>query len=159
MSTPYDVGLADQLAEVLTGGPQGDMTHETTQDELRNLEREKFVGLIKEKRTYKRIMHMLNTNKPLREGPDPKKRTSHALRAEMRKPSLISRLTSPFRSAAKPAANTNAPTCDLAPKQPKADAAVQDNAPKAEQEKKPQNDQQPQPAAQKGKKAGNGPAR
>jgi 3-hydroxyacyl-CoA dehydrogenase len=155
MSTPYDVVLADQLAEVLTGGPEGDMTQETTQDELRDLEREKFVGLIKEKRTYKRIMHMLNTNKPLREGPDPKKRTSHQLRAEMRKPSLLARITSPFRSAAdKPkAVNNNKPSCDVAPKQPKPEAEQKP----APENKTPEQQPQPQPAVKKTGKSG--PAR
>ena len=150
LSTPYDVVLADQLAEVLTGGKKGDQTVEMTQDEIRDLERQNFVRLIKEKRTYKRIMHMLNSGKPLREGPDPKHRTTHQLRAEMRKPGLIARITAPFRSAAeKPAEFPQKPTCEI---KPKSDAPKTDVKADAQQDNKPQ----AQPAATKDKKAGNG---
>ncbi len=120
LSTPYDVVLADQLAEILSGGPDADVTSEVTQDEIRDLERQSFMKLIKEKRTFKRIMKMVNTGKPLREGPDPKGRTTNELRKEMRKPGLFSRITAPFRSSAKKkpkAVNENKPTCDVA--QPK----------------------------------------
>ncbi|MBL1147710.1 MAG: 3-hydroxyacyl-CoA dehydrogenase [Pseudomonadota bacterium] len=153
LSTPYDVVLADQLAEVLTGGKKGDQTVEMTQDEIRDLERQNFVRLIKEKRTFKRIMHMLNTNKPLREGPDPKHRSTHQLRAEMRKPSLFKRITSPFSSAAEKPVKTK-PTCEVKPQNdaPK-EAANTDKAPEAKQDNKPQ----AQPAATKDKKAGNKP--
>ena len=61
----YDEHLGTVLATVLCGGdvPAGTMLSE--QDFL-DLEREAFVGLCKEQRTIERILHMLETGKPLR---------------------------------------------------------------------------------------------
>jgi len=61
----YDEHLGTVLAAVLCGGdvPAGTMLSE--QDFL-DLEREAFVGLCKEQRTIERILHMLETGKPLR---------------------------------------------------------------------------------------------
>ena len=113
LSTPYDVVLADQLADVLTGGEKGDITVEITQDEIREMERANFMKLMKDNRTFKRIMHMLNTGKPLREGPDPKGRSTNELRREMRVKSqgLFKRISSAFGLASdKKAANSNKPS-------------------------------------------------
>ena len=64
-TTEYDEVVATQLATVLCGGevPAGTMLGE--QDFL-DLEREAFVSLCKDQRTIDRIMHMLQTGKPLR---------------------------------------------------------------------------------------------
>ncbi len=120
LSTPYDVVLADQLADVLTGGEKADITVEITQDEIREMERANFMKLMKDKRTFKRIMHMLNTGKPLREGPDPKGRNTNELRREMRVKSqgLFKRISSTFGFASdKKAANNNKASCHRAKKQ------------------------------------------
>jgi len=63
--TEYDEHVASVLAAVLCGGdvPAGTMLGE--QDFL-DLEREAFVGLCKEQKTMDRILHMLETGKPLR---------------------------------------------------------------------------------------------
>ena len=62
--TEYEEHLATVLATVLCGGevPAGTMLSE--QDFL-DLEREAFVGLCKEQKTIDRILHMLETGKPL----------------------------------------------------------------------------------------------
>ena len=61
----YDRYLAVQLAHVLTGG---DLTgpQEVHEDYLIELEREVFLRLCGEEKTQARIMHILTTNKPLR---------------------------------------------------------------------------------------------
>lgn len=61
----YDRYLADRLAYVITGGeltgPQ-----EVTEQYLLDLEREVFLSLLGEEKTKARIMHLLETGKPLR---------------------------------------------------------------------------------------------
>ena len=61
----YDEYLGTVLATVLCGGdvPAGTLLSE--QDFL-DLEREAFVGLCQEQKTMDRIMHMLESGKPLR---------------------------------------------------------------------------------------------
>ncbi|MEN6320288.1 MAG: 3-hydroxyacyl-CoA dehydrogenase NAD-binding domain-containing protein [Syntrophaceae bacterium] len=63
--TDYDVQIAGKLAHVLSGGecPEGTLVAE---QEILNLEREAFLSLCGEQKTQDRIMHMLNTGKPLR---------------------------------------------------------------------------------------------
>ncbi|MEN8235902.1 MAG: enoyl-CoA hydratase/isomerase family protein, partial [Actinomycetota bacterium] len=64
-STEYDEHVLAALATVLCGGdvPAGTMLSE---EDFLDLEREAFVGLCKEQKTIDRIMHMLQTGKPLR---------------------------------------------------------------------------------------------
>ncbi len=121
LSTPYDVVLADQLAEVLSGGDDSDITVEVTQDKIREMERSNFMKLIKEKRTFNRIMHMLKTGKPLREGADEQGRTTHQLRVDMRNTDgiftkSIGSLFGMTAAQKKEAANKNSPTCQAASK-------------------------------------------
>ena len=61
----YDAYIAGKLAYILSGGdcPEGTLVKE---QEILNLEREVFLSLCGEQKTQDRIMHMLNTGKPLR---------------------------------------------------------------------------------------------
>lgn len=63
--TEYDQYLASKLAYVMTGG---NLTHpqEVSEDYLLALEREVFLHLLGQPKTQERIMHLLQTNKPLR---------------------------------------------------------------------------------------------
>jgi len=61
----YDEHLGSVLATVLCGGEVAAGTHLSEQDFL-DLEREAFVGLCREQKTIDRILHMLETGKPLR---------------------------------------------------------------------------------------------
>jgi 3-hydroxyacyl-CoA dehydrogenase len=63
--SPYDVEVASAVADVLCGG---DVAAGTLVSEayLLELEREKFLSLCGNKKTAKRIEHMLKTGKPLR---------------------------------------------------------------------------------------------
>ncbi len=64
-ATEHDVLIGNKLAWVLCGG---DLSEPTWVDEqyILNLEREAFVSLIQEPKTIERILHMLNTGRPLR---------------------------------------------------------------------------------------------
>ncbi len=61
----YDEHLGAVLATVLCGGDVAAGTLLSEQDFL-DLEREAFVGLCREQKTIDRILHMLETGKPLR---------------------------------------------------------------------------------------------
>ncbi|TXC70667.1 3-hydroxyacyl-CoA dehydrogenase [Sphingomonas ginsenosidivorax] len=65
VATDYDVVVADRLAEVLTGG-EADLVDTVTEDEVLTLERAAFMASVKDQRTQARIVHMLQTGKPLR---------------------------------------------------------------------------------------------
>ncbi len=62
--TEYEEHLATVLASVLCGGDVPAGTQLSEQDFL-DLEREAFVGLCHEQKTIDRILHMLETGKPL----------------------------------------------------------------------------------------------
>lgn len=61
----YDIHVARKVAYILSGGdcPEGTIISE---QEILDLEREAFLSLAGEQKTQDRIMHMLNTGKPLR---------------------------------------------------------------------------------------------
>jgi 3-hydroxyacyl-CoA dehydrogenase len=63
--TDYDVHIAGKLVHILSGGdcPEGTLM---TEQEILDLEREAFLSLCGEQKTQDRIMHLLNTGKPLR---------------------------------------------------------------------------------------------
>jgi 3-hydroxyacyl-CoA dehydrogenase len=61
----YDEHIGKKLATVLCGGSVPNGTRRTEQDFL-DLEREAFLSLCGEEKTMARIMHMLETGKPLR---------------------------------------------------------------------------------------------
>jgi 3-hydroxyacyl-CoA dehydrogenase len=65
-ATAYDRVVAEELATVLSGGPQADQTLVTTEDQITRLEREAIMRLMRDPRTLARMEHTLATGKPLR---------------------------------------------------------------------------------------------
>jgi 3-hydroxyacyl-CoA dehydrogenase len=61
----YDLHVARKVAHILSGGDCAEGTL-VTEQEILDLEREAFLSLCGEKKTQDRIMHTLNTGKPLR---------------------------------------------------------------------------------------------
>lgn len=61
----FDAHIAGKLADILSGGdcPEGTLV---TEQEILDLERDAFLSLCGEQKTQDRIMHLLNTGKPLR---------------------------------------------------------------------------------------------
>jgi 3-hydroxyacyl-CoA dehydrogenase len=64
-ATDHDALIADKLAMILTGGALSEPQW-IDQQVFLNLERKAFIELIQETKTQERIMHMLQTNQPLR---------------------------------------------------------------------------------------------
>ena len=64
-ASEHDALIARKLAYILTGAALAEPQW-VSQQYLLNLEREAFLSLIMETKTQERIMHMLQTNKPLR---------------------------------------------------------------------------------------------
>jgi 3-hydroxyacyl-CoA dehydrogenase len=64
-ASDYDVHVSRKVAHILSGGDCSEGTL-VTEEEILALEREAFLSLCGEKKTQDRIMHMLNTGKPLR---------------------------------------------------------------------------------------------
>lgn len=64
-ASEHDALIAQKLAYILTGGGLAEPQW-VSQQLLLNLERKAFLELIMETKTQERIMHMLQTNKPLR---------------------------------------------------------------------------------------------
>lgn len=64
-ATEHDGLISRRLATVLCGGVSGH-THEVTEDEILELEREVFVSLCGEQKSLDRMQFMLMNNKPLR---------------------------------------------------------------------------------------------
>jgi 3-hydroxyacyl-CoA dehydrogenase len=65
-ATPYDVTVSAALADVLSGGKNGDWTRPVSEQDLYDLERLHFMELVHNKGTSDRIDHMLKNGKPLR---------------------------------------------------------------------------------------------
>ncbi len=65
-ATPYDVTVSAALADVLSGGKDGDWTRPMTEHQLLDLERQHFMELVHNQGTVDRIDHMLKKGKPLR---------------------------------------------------------------------------------------------
>jgi 3-hydroxyacyl-CoA dehydrogenase len=61
----YDVHVSRKVAYIISGGdcPEGTWVSE---QEILDLEKEAFISLLGEAKTHERIVHMLNTGKPLR---------------------------------------------------------------------------------------------
>ena len=61
----YDVHVSRKVANIISGGdcPEGTWVSE---QEILDLEKEAFISLLGEAKTHERIVHMLNTGKPLR---------------------------------------------------------------------------------------------
>ncbi len=64
-ASEHDALIARKLAVVLCGGVSG-ATHEVTEEEVLELEREAFVSLCGEQKSQERMQYMLMNNKPLR---------------------------------------------------------------------------------------------
>jgi 3-hydroxyacyl-CoA dehydrogenase len=64
-ASEHDAKIAIKLAEILCGGVSG-ASHEVTENEMLELEREAFVSLCGEAKTQERMQYMLMNNKPLR---------------------------------------------------------------------------------------------
>jgi 3-hydroxyacyl-CoA dehydrogenase len=64
-ASEHDAKIAGKLAELLCGGVAG-ASHEVTEDEMLELEREAFVSLCGEPKSQERMQYMLMNNKPLR---------------------------------------------------------------------------------------------
>lgn len=64
-ASEHDAKIARKVATVLCGGAGGG-AREVTEAEILELEAEAFVSLCGEPKTIERVMHMLQTNKPLR---------------------------------------------------------------------------------------------
>lgn len=65
-ATPYDVVVSGAVARVLSGGEKADWTKPMTEEDLYRLEREEFNALVRHEGTQKRVEHMLEKGKPLR---------------------------------------------------------------------------------------------
>ncbi len=65
-ATPYDVVVSGYLANVLSGGEKADWTKPVNENDILKLEREAFMGLLREQGTLARIEYMLDNGKPLR---------------------------------------------------------------------------------------------
>jgi 3-hydroxyacyl-CoA dehydrogenase len=64
-ATPHDVVVCGHLATTLTGGSR-DHTEETSEEEVRALERRSFMALLHTDATLARVEHMLDTGRALR---------------------------------------------------------------------------------------------
>jgi 3-hydroxyacyl-CoA dehydrogenase len=64
-ASAHDAKIATKLAELVCGGVSGS-SHEVTEEEMLELEREAFVSLCGEPKSQERMQHMLMQNKPLR---------------------------------------------------------------------------------------------
>jgi 3-hydroxyacyl-CoA dehydrogenase len=64
-ASAHDAKIAVKLAELLCGGVSGG-SHEVTETEMLELEREAFVSLCGEPKSQERMQYMLMNNKPLR---------------------------------------------------------------------------------------------
>jgi len=65
-ATPHDITVSKTLADVLTGGPNGDVTIALKEDDILALERSNFMRLAKNPKSLARMEHMLETGRPLR---------------------------------------------------------------------------------------------
>ncbi len=63
--TEYDLVVAEKLIHVIAGGDCAEGTW-VTEDYILDMEREAFMSLAGEQRTQDRMMHIINTGKPLR---------------------------------------------------------------------------------------------
>jgi len=70
IATHYDVVIADQLAEILSGGQDADVAGKPKhEDDIRELERKIFMRLVRDPRSLARVESIVKHNKPLREKP------------------------------------------------------------------------------------------
>jgi 3-hydroxyacyl-CoA dehydrogenase len=65
-ATEHDIVVSGAVADILSGGPEADITKSLTEDDIAALERKAFMMLVHHPDTMARIEHMLETGKPLR---------------------------------------------------------------------------------------------
>ncbi len=65
-ATPYDIVVSDHLANVLSGGEEGDWMNPMSENDLLKLELDQFMSLLHNEGTTDRIEYMLDNGKPLR---------------------------------------------------------------------------------------------
>jgi len=65
-ATAHDAVVALAVAEILSGGAQGDPNIEQSEEDVIALERETFMKIIRHPDSLDRVEHMLLTGKPLR---------------------------------------------------------------------------------------------
>jgi 3-hydroxyacyl-CoA dehydrogenase len=63
--SPHDAVIARKIGRVLCGGPSG-ASHEVTEDEMLELEREAFVSMCGEPKSLERLQYMVQNKQPLR---------------------------------------------------------------------------------------------
>jgi len=63
--TPTDCRLAEELAGIVTGGPEGDPSRPATEEELMRVEFEAAMAMLATRETRERIAYFLATGKPL----------------------------------------------------------------------------------------------
>ncbi|NIA71750.1 3-hydroxyacyl-CoA dehydrogenase [Pelagibius litoralis] len=66
LATEHDMVVASELADVLTGGDDADMTEPLPEETVLKMEREAFMRLVRTPGTLARVEHTLETGKPLR---------------------------------------------------------------------------------------------
>ena len=64
-ASDYDVHVSRKVAYIISGGDCAEGTW-VSEQEILDLEKEAFISLLGEAKTHERIVHMLNTGKPLR---------------------------------------------------------------------------------------------
>ncbi len=79
--SPYDVIVFDKIAEALTGGRHAENRGAFSEKELRELELENTMFLLRQEQTVARMDHILRKGRPLRE-PHIKDKTAIEIRAE-----------------------------------------------------------------------------
>lgn len=65
-ATPHDLVVVGELARVLSGGDEADITATLTEEDILKLEREAIYSLARDESTLARMEHMLANGKPLR---------------------------------------------------------------------------------------------
>lgn len=140
MVSSYAVVLTDQLGEILSGGHKADVTTTVTEDDIRELEVQAFMRLVRDGRTMQRVAHMLKKNKPLDMNPaylkeDAKLDVSvHELRQSLKgSTSLSGHINKPSKSLKKKLQ----PSFNAAANIIKGKKPANQNAPKVEANKTP----------------------
>ncbi len=65
-ATSHDRVVSQAVADILSGGEEGDITVEQSEDDILELERESFMKMARHPDSLARVEHMLLTGKPLR---------------------------------------------------------------------------------------------
>ena len=66
VASEHDALIGKVLAGILCGGKNASINHETTEQDILDLERAGLIKLAKTKKSMARVVHMLKKGKPLR---------------------------------------------------------------------------------------------